>query len=220
MKQSDAFLSSEGNAWFERNQCDWKAPMARRELSRWCEPFKDGINNILEIGAGSGFPLAFLADSLDSRATGIEPSQAAVENWVNAKSRVDCGKGVSLIQGVASELPFEDGSFDVVGFGFCLYLVDRGSLFRSISEADRVLRDGGLLYIEDFDPSKRYSNTYIHMDGIRSFKSDYTSIFLASGHYCLVSKCSYSHSSNSFDSVIDERVSMNLMYKQEAIAYE
>ena len=79
MKQSDAFLSSEGNAWFKRNQCDWKAPMARRELSRWCEPFKDGINNILEIGAGSGFPLAFLANSLDSRATGIEPSQAAVE---------------------------------------------------------------------------------------------------------------------------------------------
>jgi len=61
-------------------------------------------------------------------------------------------------------------------------------LYREIAEADRVLRDGGFLCIEDFDTSIPYLNSYHHKDGISSFKSDYANIIPLSGHYHLISK--------------------------------
>ena len=66
---------------------------------------------------------------------GIEPSFKAVETA--------CTSGVNAVQGTADRLPYRDGLFDVVVFGFCLYLCDREDLFRIASEADRVLNDQG-----------------------------------------------------------------------------
>ena len=107
----------------------------------------------------------------------------------------------------------------MVVFGFCLYLIDRKDLFQSISEADRVLKDGGLLAIIDFDPSKPYKNLYSHKQGIKSYKNNYSDIFLSSGHYALMDKHSYSHEGSTFHETVDERVSISLLFKQEEKVY-
>jgi len=217
--QGEEFLGGEGDAWFSRNHSHVKVSPARRLLGKWCSPHKDSLGKILEIGAGNGLPLAYLCDVLDAEGVGIEPSQKAVENWPLLRGEVVGGASASLMVGLASELPYEDKSFDLVIFGFCLYLVDRSLLYRAIAEADRVLRDGGFLCIEDFDASAPYSNSYHHRDGISSFKSDYANIFMSSGHYHLMSKHSYSHSAFQFDPGFDERVSLSLLYNQENSVY-
>ena len=52
---------------------------------------------------------------------GIEPSAQAVA--------AACAKGINVMQGTADVLPFDNQSFDIVIFGFCLYLCDREDLF-------------------------------------------------------------------------------------------
>ena len=217
--QGEEFLRGEADAWFARNHSHVNVSPARRLLSEWCAPHKSAVGRILEIGAGNGLPLAFLSDVLEADGVGIEPSKQAVENWETLRHEVVGGARVSMSVGLASELPFEDNSFDLVVFGFCLYLVDRSLLYRAIAEADRVLRDGGFLCIEDFDATTPFSNPYHHKEGISSFKSDYSNIFLSSGHYHLISKQSYSHSAFQFASDFDERVSLSLLYKQENDIY-
>ena len=81
------------------------------------------------------------------------------------------------MQGTADRLPYRDGLFDVVVFGFCLYLCDREDLFRIASEADRVLNDQGWLIIHDFYSPVPTRRDYHHKTGIYSYKMDYKTLF-------------------------------------------
>ena len=222
--QSKVFLDSEADAWFDRNNENIlnnqsSVNHSRKILTQWCSSRKENISKILEIGAGNGIPLAYLADQLDADAYGIEPSSKAVKLWEEQKQFIQGGEKTNLQVGIASTLPFSNDKFDMVVFGFCLYLIDRKDLFQSISEADRVLKDGGLLAIIDFDPSKPYKNLYSHKQGIKSYKNNYSDIFLSSGHYALMYKHSYSHEGSTFHETVDERVSISLLFKQEEKVY-
>nr|WP_255613665.1 class I SAM-dependent methyltransferase [Synechococcus sp. MU1617] len=182
-------------------------------LGRWIQENCRDIRKILEIGAGSGYPLAYLAESSKSKGIGIEPSSHAIESWKKRKQMKTTD--VELVKGVANKLPFDDSSFDLVGFGFCLYLIDRLDVCQAIKEADRVLRIGGYMYIEDFDPITRYSNEYEHKKGIKSFKDNYYKYMSNSGHYSIVRHASYGFSSDRFNPRENERVSMTLLYKNK-----
>lgn len=217
--QGEVFLGGEADEYFSRNHSRVDISPARQLLGEWCNPHKKDVGRILEIGAGNGIPLAYLCNVLDAQGFGIEPSKKAVENWSLIRGDIAGGASASLRVGLANEIPFEDKSFDLVIFGFCLYLVDRSLLYRAIAEADRVLRDGGFLGIEDFDSPIPYSNKYCHKEGILSYKSDYSNIFTSSGHYHLISKHSYSHTANHFDTNFAERVSLSFLYKQENAVY-
>lgn len=77
---------------------------------------------ILEIGSGKGYMLRYLAEQgHDVRGVDMDPAAIA-----------DSGGGVSIQQGLATQLPFEDGSFDIV-----LSL----DLFEHVPESDRHLRE-------------------------------------------------------------------------------
>ena len=78
--------------------------------------------------------------------------------------------------------------FDVVYFGFCLYLVDRFDLFQVVAEADRVLKTGGFLFITDFDPRIAMKRKYHHKEGVYSYKMKYENLFLGSPSYTLIEK--------------------------------
>ena len=226
--QNNIFLESEGDNWnlrYEKN-CGKRVSPTRKLLTKWCEPIKNDINNILEIGSGNGLGLYFISNNIKANANGIEPSKEGINLWENKYSNdFENSHIISLQRGTSDYLPYKDDSFDLVIFGFCLYLIDRNLLFKSISEADRVLRDGGYLAIEDFDPSKIMMNKYKHCKGINSYKTNYSKIFLASEHYALMHKHSYSEGNTSdsninFDKKINNRASLSLLYKQEKIIYE
>ena len=115
---------------------------------------------------------------------------------------------MKLSVAIASDLPHENDCFDLVYFGFCLYLLDRNDVLKAVAECDRVLKTGGFLAILDFDPKQRSKNPYHHKPGMFSYKNSYSDFFTAGGHYYLVAKESFSHESNDFDTNSNERVSV------------
>tara|TARA_B100000674_G_scaffold213068_1_gene174646 strand:+ start:5599 stop:6300 length:702 start_codon:yes stop_codon:yes gene_type:complete len=216
VNQENVFLNGEGDAWFQRNHKANEPPVinhSRRMLGNWIEENCKNIKNILEIGAGSGYPLAYLAELCKSKGIGIEPSSQAIKCWREREYMKSTD--VELIKGVASNLPFETSTFDMVGFGFCLYLIDRADIYRAMIEADRVLRTGGYMYIEDFDPISKYKNRYRHKEGLISYKEKYFRYMSDSGNYTIIKHSSYGFTKDTFEINEDERVSMTLLYKEK-----
>jgi SAM-dependent methyltransferase len=176
MKQREVFLQTEGDAWFERNTGRLDAryePASDRlltEVMALVPPGSSGARTrILEIGCGNGERLAWLRDNQHCECFGIEPSQRATADALS--------RGLDVRQGTADQLPFSDASFDVVVYGFCLYLCDREDLFRIACEGDRVLSDPGWLLLQDFYGRTSSRRAYHHRTGLFSHKMDYTSLF-------------------------------------------
>jgi len=211
--QRDAFLGGEGDRWFARNDSQDIAPYMRSALdsiSRFLHPGQ----HVLEIGCANGRNLAYLAQARAGlNCSGVEPSAAAVTaaRQLYPSLRVE--------QGSADRLPYANGSVDLVFFGFCLYLVDRELVLAVVAEADRVLRDGGFIAIVDFDPVSPRRRAYRHLPGVFSYKMDYSRPFLASAHYSLAHKHSYSHAGSDFHPQPSERVATTVLHKSVAAGY-
>lgn len=215
-QQTRAFLSGEGDAWFDRNReklAERKETLEVDVLERELAPFRLEVRSILEIGCGNGAKLRELCRRFNATGVGVDPSLKAVSDG-QALAQGAGLERVAFRVGPASELPVEEERFDLVYFGFCLYLVDRQDLFRALAEADRVLRPGGFLAILDFDPSIRHKREYSHRPGLFSYKQSYSDLFTQSGHYYLVAKHSFSHFTNHFVKESDERVSLCVLYKE------
>lgn len=143
---------------------------------------------------------------------GIEPSQKAID-YREELIRKNQLKKIKLQQGFADFLPYEDSYFDAVYIGFCLYQHDRNSLFKSLSETDRVLKRGGVCVITDFDTPVPYIRENIHNKRLPTYKTDYADNLIPYG-YSLIEKKTYSHSSLSFVKEIQERISTQILYKE------
>jgi ubiquinone/menaquinone biosynthesis C-methylase UbiE len=209
MKQKDVFLESEGNAWFRRNA---NAVGTRTlpdgdpllvEILRLSLP--ETGTKILEIGCGEGTRLRWLKEHGGFDCYGVEPSAEAVEA---AK-----GKGVTAHRGTADRLPFEDGAFDVVMFGFCLYLCDREDLFRIAYEADRVLKNPGWLLILDFYSPVPLQRPYHHRPGVLSHKMDYRTLFTWNPCYTTASHQVRHHTHDTYTDDPQEWVAISVLRK-------
>jgi ubiquinone/menaquinone biosynthesis C-methylase UbiE len=212
-RQRGEFLGGEGDRWFDRNRGDQIAPYMQFALDSIL-PFVRSDHRLLEVGCANGRNLAYIAQSRPGlQCAGVEPSAAAVED-----ARMRHPK-IRFEQGSADRLPFDANHFDVVVFGFCLYLVDRELLFQAMAEADRVLRDQGFLVIIDFDPVGPRKRPYRHLDGVFSYKMDYSAAFVASGHYRLAQKSSFSHAGRAFEMSPADRVGTVILHKNVAAAY-
>lgn len=218
MRSKDIFLKSEGDSWFTRNQenlGEEKLDFGTKFIIQKLKPFKSEIQNVLEIGCSNGTKLESISLELECNGYGIDPSKNAIDQ---GNSRLLASRRrVELIQGTADELNFENHKFDVVFFGFCLYLIDRELIRRVIFEANRVLRSGGFLVITDFDPMRPLKVPYHHKSGLFSYKENYAKWFLDSNQYYLVAKESYSHQIDFFTMEDYERVSTQILYKELVI---
>lgn len=214
--QSRVFLEGEGNQWFERNKLRLDEVNQGGEtgtVKRVLQPFKADIHRIIEIGCSSGAKLADLCSFFQAEGMGIDPSSSAIAHGQQRHASRTEHK-LSFEVGTASQLPGPDAQFDLVLFGFCLYLVDRHDVLKAVAEADRVLKPGGFLAILDFDPVHRHQRPYHHKAGIQAYKTSYADFFTAGGHYYLVAKDSFSHTNDHFTPDSDERVSMSILYKE------
>jgi len=206
--QKDTFLNSEGDAWFERNH---QALMHRKFED---DPVVQALNKIpskmrggrlLEIGCGEGRRLTWLAEKLQMHVHGIEPSAKAV-----ASARQF---GLDVVLGTAERLPYESGTFDVVVFGFCLYLCDREDLFRIACEADRVIAERGWLIIHDFFSPEPMHRDYHHKAGISSYKMDYRNLFAWHPGYTCFSHEVRQHSSQAMTDDRQEWTATSILRK-------
>ena len=214
--QRAEFIAGEADAWYQRNAAHLSAisPLRNLTASTIAEQLdRTCAAHVLEIGCGSGDNLAALDCRTPIAGYGIDPSNSAVEAGRAARPQLD------LRAGTADLLPFADNMFDVVWFGFCLYLVDRELLGRCVAEADRVLKEGGLLCIVDFDPEVPCKRAYHHKPGMWSYKMDYSRLFLANPAYQLIHKLSASHAANQWHADPQERVGLWLCRKDTTHAY-
>ncbi|MDO8533503.1 MAG: class I SAM-dependent methyltransferase, partial [Xanthobacteraceae bacterium] len=178
-EQKKIFISGEGDAWFARNRMaiektvkDKSDPvlMSIKELS--VRP-----RDILEVGCANGWRLDLLAREYGAKGTGIDPSEEAI---TDGRRRFPA---LELRRGTADTLSFADGRFDLLIYGFCLYLCDRHDLFRIVAEGDRVLAEGGHLVIYDFLVNEPHRRIYHHDPRLVSFKMNYAALFYANPAY-------------------------------------
>lgn len=213
MKQKDIFLESEGDAWFNRNKHAISSKTlpqddaVLQEILSVMHPGKASNLKILEIGCGDGTRLSWLKENLSLDCYGIEPSQNAVKEA--------CAKGIKVYHGTADLLPFDNESFDIVIYGFCLYLCDREDLFSIAREADRVLSKPGWLIIQDFYSTTPKENVYHHCSEVLSYKMDYRTLFTWHPQYeCLTHKVRH-HSQSDYTDIKDEWTAISVIRKVE-----
>jgi SAM-dependent methyltransferase len=100
-----------------------------------------GASTFLDLGCGVGRH-ALLASARGLRVTGLD---GAPEGLAQARLGADrAGLPLDLREGVMTDLPFPDASFDVVLAWNVIYHGDRPIVERAIAEIRRVLRPGGL----------------------------------------------------------------------------
>ncbi len=112
------------------------------EVMREYLPLKG--KRVADIGCGDGSLARFMARE-GARVTGIEPSERRLASARAAEPAGD----EDYHQGVAEDLPFEDGSLDAAIFFNALHHVPVEGQGRALEEAARVVRPGGLVYVQE-----------------------------------------------------------------------
>jgi SAM-dependent methyltransferase len=214
--QRDVFSDSEGNNFFNRNKSEIAKPNPARDMTveRISHHLvRTGTCRVLEVGCASGANLNALNNVKPIEGFGIEPSSDAV------RVGQQIFPNLNLKIGTADALPFDDGFMDVIWYGFCLYLVDRVFLHRVVAEADRVLKDGGLIVIHDFDPGAPSVRPYRHHPGVNSYKMDYSAFFLCDPAYSLVEKLSFTQFDAHWSEDVQQRLGLWLCRKNVKLGY-
>ena len=179
MNQKKIFLKSEGDRYYERNK-----NIISQNHNFICKKIIELSKSksklrILEIGCGAGNLLKKIHEKKKNfKLFGIDPSIKAIKANKNLN--------ISLKKGTADALPYKDKSFDLVIYGFCLYLVDKELLFKVVNEANRVLKLKGNVAIFDFYSKKSILKNYRHNRLIKSHKMDFSKLFLSHPFYKLI----------------------------------
>ncbi len=106
---------------------------------------------VLDAGSGLGGPSRFLAETFGCHITGVDLTPAYVAVATLLAERAGLSGKVSYHVGSITELPFEDGGFDVVwSQHVVMNIADRAGLYR---ELRRVLKTGGTFaFYDPYEP--------------------------------------------------------------------
>jgi ubiquinone/menaquinone biosynthesis C-methylase UbiE len=105
--------------------------------------------SLLDVGCGTGtFAIAFAARRSDAKVTGIDGDEEIL-----ARARAKAGSdAIEWRRGLADELPFADGSVDVVTMSLVLHHLLPAQKREALTEIRRVLKPGGSFHIADWGP--------------------------------------------------------------------
>ncbi len=214
MSQKNIFTKSEGDEWYNRNKTamgvaeDESLSVLNVIKANQLQP-----KTILEVGCANGFYLNELQKNFNCTAYGIDPSQIAINEGIKQFQNLNLQVGTSDV------LNFESNRFDLIIFGFCLYLSDPNDLFKIAYEADRCLKNKGHILIKDFAPKIPFKNKYIHTEGVNSYKMNYAKLFDWHPAYQTVFMSTTSHKGLSLRTNPNEQIGLTLLYKDEALAF-
>jgi len=112
-------------------------------------PVKENLN-LLDIATGTADQAISIAQSRENirHATGIDLAKLMLEKGKIKIERLNLSDRISLQEGDACDLEFEDGSFDVVTISFGIRNVE--NLDKALQEMMRVLRPDGMVLILEF----------------------------------------------------------------------
>jgi SAM-dependent methyltransferase len=143
---------------FDRTADRYAAHAARRDWSEflaWCECTPG--DRMLDVAGGSGSLAAAVRDRV-AAVTVFDASPRLLEH---------VPEGVARVAGRAEQLPFGDGSFDIVACVNALHHIARPA--RALDEMARVLAPGGRLVLEDFvaDPNPARARRWEEIERLR-----------------------------------------------------
>jgi ubiquinone/menaquinone biosynthesis C-methylase UbiE len=213
--QGQIFLKSEGDSWYERNKSAIETVQDSVDTRFILQILKGSsfeIQNLLEVGCSSAVKLNRLASSFSASGFGIDASSLAIQQGKKQFPDLD------LYVGLASRLPFEADKFDLVFFGFCLYLVPPEEIELALKEALRVLRPKGFIALTDFDPGIEMTAPYKHVKGLVSYKRDYMQLLKKLSNVTLIAKLHFSDSGNFFVEDKNSRVSTQIYFVDEPLS--
>ncbi len=184
--QDKIFFDSEGDNYFNRilNNKNWNFEnKLQNDLPLYL--IKNNLNKIdsvAEVGSSTGFRLNYLIDNYQAKADAYEPSKEAI--MYGQKIYPD----INFIRQTASNIDVADNSYDLVIVDFVLCWVDRTTLFKSLSNIDRILKNKGFLAIGDFDVPTPRRRFYHHLpkSDVWTYKQEYKNIFVSSNLYNII----------------------------------
>lgn len=178
VKQKDVFLESEGDAWFDRNH----ASLGLYDpVTPVIEEMKISPTSVLEVGCANGWRLAKLREKFGCRVLGVEPSMKAATEGARFQ--------VPIYQMTASALPACRDYYDLIIYGFCLYLTDPEDWLTIAAEADRSLAPGGHIIIHDFNDwlgGSPIIKQYMHKSMLFAYHYDFSKLWLGHPRYQVV----------------------------------
>src|SRR5262245_5628288 len=136
--------------------------MVRRQRGRLNRAFVDFVQHIglergrvLDIGTGPGWiPIELAARQPGWEIWGLDASADMLALAERHASATGVADRVHFVAGDATDLPFDDGMFDLVISHFTLHHVDRPE--QLFNEAARVVRGGGKVVIKDLRRPPRW----------------------------------------------------------------
>jgi ubiquinone/menaquinone biosynthesis C-methylase UbiE len=116
-----------------------------------------GQDRVLDLGCGIGNILIALAERIDftQPVAGVDVSAALIRIGEREVAQAGLHDRIQLQVAPATQLPFEDGVFDVVVTSHVLKHLDDEALVASFREVARVLRPGGRFLLWEFEKSAR-----------------------------------------------------------------
>lgn len=166
MKKDNRSYYDEFATWYEKERHDgYHAMIDDLEVDLIMPWARDA--DVLEVGCGTGLILRRV-EPFARRATGIDISPGMLE--------VARERGLEVLEGNATELPFEDESFDLVySFKVLAHVKDIDLAF---DEMLRVTRPGGRLVLEFYNKlSLRYFAKRLAGPGAISNKTDEGAVY-------------------------------------------
>ena len=98
---------------------------------------------VVDVGCGDG-ELAHRMAAAEARVTGIDPNPKRL-----GRAHEAAGKDETFLAGVGERLPCADASIDIVVFFNSLHHVPVEGMAAALSEAARILKPGGILYVSE-----------------------------------------------------------------------
>ena len=96
-------------------------------------------------------------------------------------------KSLDLRVGTADKINFRK-KFDLIIYGFCLYLCDEEDYKKIFHEACLKLKKKGFIIIFDFFSTKKIKSKYKHDSNIITTKFDFKKIFIKNNVFCIISE--------------------------------